>query len=204
MTEVPPGATLSSGSGLRNSGNRLAGPIPPELGELANLETLSLDSNELSGSIPPELGKLANLKTLSLSRNRLTGTLPRELGNLIRLESLSLAVSYDLTLTPPRPRYVLSGPLPPQLGNLVRLKELDLRGQKFTGRVPSALARLGALEYLSLTCNSPRRPDSFGAPDSSAACATWICRATSSKEGSPRGWTIWTTWNSSISPATTS
>ena len=154
VTEVPPGASLSSGSGLRNSGNRLAGPIPPELGELANLETLSLDSNELSGSIPPELGKLANLKTLSLSRNRLTGTLPRELGNLIRLESLSLAVSYDLTLTPPRPRYVLSGPLPPQLGNLVRLKELDLRGQKFTGRVPSALARLGALEYLSLTCNS--------------------------------------------------
>ena len=154
VTDVPMGAPLSFGTGLRNGGNRLAGPIPPELGELANLETLSLDSNELSGSIPPELGKLANLKTLSLARNRLTGTLPPELGNLIRLESLNLAVSYDLTLTPPRPRYVLSGRLPPQLGNLVRLKELDLRGHKFTGTVPSAFARLRALEYLSLTCNS--------------------------------------------------
>ncbi|MYH50342.1 MAG: hypothetical protein F4151_12660 [Gammaproteobacteria bacterium] len=154
VTDIPMGAPLSFATGLRNGGNRLAGPIPPELGELANLETLSLDSNELSGSIPPELGKLANLKTLSLSRNRLTGTLPPELGNLIRLESLNLAVSYDLTLTPPRPRYVLSGRLPPQLGNLVRLKELDLRGHKFTGTVPSAFARLRALEYLSLTCNS--------------------------------------------------
>lgn len=154
VTDVPMGAPLNSGTGLRNGGNRLGGPIPPELGELANLEMLSLDSNELSGSIPPELGKLANLKTLSLSRNRLTGTLPPELGNLIRLENLNLAVSYDLTLTPPRPRYVLSGQLPPQLGNLVRLKELDLRGHKFTGTVPSAFARLRALEYLSLTCNS--------------------------------------------------
>ncbi len=151
-TDVPVGAPLSSG--LRNGGNRLAGPIPPELGELANLETLSLDLHELSGTIPPELGKLANLKTLSLSRNRLTGTLPPELGNLIRLESLNLAVSYDLTLTPPRPRYVLSGRLPPQLGNLINLKELDLRGHKFTGTVPSAFARLSQLEYLSLTCNS--------------------------------------------------
>lgn len=154
VADIPMGAPLNFGTGLRNGGNRLAGPIPPELGELANLETLSLDSNELSGSIPPELGKLANLTTLSLSRNRLTGTLPPELGNLIRLENLNLAVSYDLTLTPPRPRYVLSGPLPPQLGNLARLKELDLRGHKFTGTLPSAFARLRALEYLSLTCNS--------------------------------------------------
>ncbi len=154
VTDIPMGAPFNSGTGLRNGGNRLAGPIPPELGELANLETLSLDSNGLSGTIPPELGKLANLKTLSLSRNRLTGTLPPELGNLIRLESLNLAVSYDLTLTPPRPRYVLSGRLPPQLGNLINLKELDLRGHKFTGTVPSALGRLAQLEYLSLTCNS--------------------------------------------------
>lgn len=150
-------APLGSGTGLR-SGGRLAGRIPPELGDLTDLETLSLDSNELSGSIPPELGKLTNLRTLSLSRNRLTGTLPPELGNLTRLESLNLAVSYDLTLTPPRPRYVLSGPLPPQLGNLIRLKELDLRGHKFTGTVPSAFARLRALEYLSLTCNSLNGP----------------------------------------------
>lgn len=154
VTYVAAEARLNSATGPGNGGNRLAGRIPPELGDLANLETLSLDLNDLSGSIPPELGKLAHLRTLSLSRNRLAGTLPPELGNLTRLESLNLAVSHDLTLTPPRPPSALSGPIPPELGNLVNLKELDLRGHSFTGTVPSAFARLGALEYLSLTCNS--------------------------------------------------
>ena len=47
--------------------NRLSGEIPPELGNLANLETLGLSNNRLSGEIPPELGSLANLEDLSLS-----------------------------------------------------------------------------------------------------------------------------------------
>ena len=158
VTDTPARAAPNSAAGLRTSGNRLTGRIPPELGDLINLETLSLSMNQLSGSIPPELGKLANLRTLSLSRNRLTGTLPRELGSLIRLERLDLAVSYDLTLTPPRPLYVLSGPLPPELGNLIRLKELDLRGHKFTGTLPSGFARLSELSYLALTCNSLSGP----------------------------------------------
>ena len=34
----------------------LAGPIPPELGTLSQLETLVLDVNALRGPIPPELG----------------------------------------------------------------------------------------------------------------------------------------------------
>ena len=157
VRDVAMHAPLGSGAGLGNGG-RLTGPIPPELGDLANLETLSLNLHELSGPIPPELGKLANLRTLSLARNRLTGTLPPELGNLTRLESLNLAVSYDLTLTPPRPRYVLSGPLPSELGNLVRLQELDLRGHKFTGSLPGAFSRLQELEYLSLTCNALTGP----------------------------------------------
>lgn len=157
-TDAAAGAALGFATGLGSDQGRLAGPIPPELGDLANLETLSLNLHELSGTIPPELGKLANLRTLSLSRNRLTGTLPAELGNLTRLERLDLAVSYDLTLTPPRPRFVLSGPLPPQLGNLVSLKELDLRGHKFTGTVPTQFGRLAQLEDLSLTCNSLSGP----------------------------------------------
>ncbi|CAN0578833.1 unnamed protein product, partial [Ectocarpus sp. 12 AP-2014] len=50
-----------------------AGHIPPELGKLAALETLSLGRNQLSGPIPPELGKLTALELLSLSGNQLSG-----------------------------------------------------------------------------------------------------------------------------------
>ena len=44
---------------LSNSG--LAGEIPPEIGNLTNLDSLFLYSNQLSGEIPPEIGNLTNL-----------------------------------------------------------------------------------------------------------------------------------------------
>ena len=40
-------------------GNEVMGPIPAELGDLANLEGLFLSRNALTGSIPAELGNLA-------------------------------------------------------------------------------------------------------------------------------------------------
>jgi hypothetical protein len=59
--------------------------IPPELGNLVNLQYLSLNGDELTGSIPPELGNLANLQYLSLNGNQLTGSIPPELINMTNL-----------------------------------------------------------------------------------------------------------------------
>ena len=70
--------------------NQLSGEIPPELGNLANLEDLYLSANELSGEIPPEFGNLVNLEDLYLSEYQLSGEIPPELGNLANLENLSL------------------------------------------------------------------------------------------------------------------
>ena len=60
------------------SWNQLAGPIPPHLGDLSNLESLDLDGNQLSGEIPPELGNLALMESLYLANLGI----PSELGNL--------------------------------------------------------------------------------------------------------------------------
>ena len=141
-----------------SAGNRLMGRIPPELGDLTNLETLSVNGNELSGPIPRELGKLVNLKGLLLAMNRLTGSLPPELGDLTRLERLDLAVSHDPSLDPPRAPYSLSGALPAEFGKLVNLKELDLTGHGFAGSLPPEWGGLARLQYLSLACNSLTGP----------------------------------------------
>ena len=60
----------------------MTGEIPPELGRLSNLTTLSLSSNGLTGAIPPELGGLSNLTTLSLRSNGLTGCIPEGLRDI--------------------------------------------------------------------------------------------------------------------------
>lgn len=120
----------------------LSGPIPPEVGELANLERLLLDHNSLSGRIPSELGSLANLRLLDLSSNALTGPIPRELGNLNELRELDLHGNDGI-----------EGEIPPELGNLTKLVELHLWRNKLQGRIPPELGRLAALEVLWLEAN---------------------------------------------------
>ena len=125
--------------------NQLAGAIPPELGNLASLESLDLSLNHLAGAIPPELGNLASLESLRLDGNlygsRLTGAIPPELGNLSELKSLILY------------RNQLSGAIPPELGNLSRLEQLNLFGNRLTGAIPPELGNLARLESLALSNN---------------------------------------------------
>ena len=145
--------------------NRLSGEIPPELGNLANLEVLSLHENQLSGEIPPELGNLANLEVLSLSRNQLSGEIPPELGNLANLEVLSLQenqlsgeIPLELgNLANLQLLYLhenqLSGEIPPELGNLANLERLTLVENQLSGAIPPELGNLANLEVLSLSWN---------------------------------------------------
>ena len=127
--------------GIDLSSNQLSGAIPPELGNLANLEELSLNVNQLSGAIPPELGNLANLERLYLSENQLSGAIPPELGNLANLEELSLSANQ------------LSGAIPPELGNLANLVYLLLNVNQLSGAIPPELGNLANLGWLDLSSN---------------------------------------------------
>src|SRR5687768_4333546 len=52
--------------------------LPPEVGQLANLQTLYLYGNQLS-ALPPEIGQLTNLQRFNLNSNQLSA-LPPEIG----------------------------------------------------------------------------------------------------------------------------
>ncbi len=127
------------------SENGLAGPIPPELGRLTNLEELDLSGNNLWGPIPAELGNLANLQTLRLSNSQLVGLIPNELGRLTKLKELDLSGNSHL-----------DGPIPPELGNLANLEKLILSGTR--GPIPTELGQLTKLKELELSWNVTRGP----------------------------------------------
>ena len=127
--------------------NGLVGHLPPELGDLSELEGLELDGNVLTGAIPPEFGSLPNLQRLNVVGNRLEGPIPPELGNLAKLESLELGSN------------VLTGAIPPELGNLANLWVLDLADNKsLSGPIPPELGNPANLTWLYLAYNSLSGP----------------------------------------------
>ena len=139
------GVTLS-GSPLRVtslvlSDSQLTGTIPPELGNLNNLERLNLTRNQLTGDIPPELSLLTNLQLLALGGNQLTGPIPTWLVNITNLEELYLWGNQ------------FTGAIPPELGNLPGLVKLGLSRNQLTGGIPPQLSSLTNLRYFSLSDN---------------------------------------------------
>ncbi|MEM9528544.1 MAG: PKD domain-containing protein, partial [Bacteroidota bacterium] len=71
--------------GIALSGNNLSGPIPNELGELAQLTTLDLSDNLLTGGIPSSFSKLFNLTQFDVSNNDLSGCYDASLAASINL-----------------------------------------------------------------------------------------------------------------------
>ena len=84
--------------------NGLTGVIPPEIGNLVNLEGLYLASNQLSGEIPSEIGNLVNLIDFYLSSNQLSGEIPESICNIY--PNLSYFQVTHNQLCPPYPECI--------------------------------------------------------------------------------------------------
>ncbi|MBR5396492.1 MAG: hypothetical protein IK145_01395 [Bacteroidales bacterium] len=139
-------------------GNGLKGYLPKEIGDLTELEELSLSGEYSSTSgyrpIPEEIGNLKKLKNLSLQGLSFSGTLPASLFGLTELEQLYIN----------NPYWMDPQPIPPTIKNLKKLKTLGINYANITGELPPEIGELYDLEYLRLNFNNITGsvPESFG------------------------------------------
>ncbi|KAH0912010.1 hypothetical protein HID58_035331, partial [Brassica napus] len=121
------------------NGNKLTGSLPPELGNLRNLNRLQVDENNITGSVPPAFGNMTSIKHLHLNNNTLTGEIPVELSKLNNLAHLILDNNN------------LTGSLPQELARLPSLTILQMDNNNFHGSViPEAYGSFSRLVRLSL------------------------------------------------------
>jgi internalin A len=134
--------------------------LPPQVGQLINLQELHLSRNHLT-TLPAEVGQLANLRELGVGSNRLT-TLPSELGHLQHLEELYLDWN-QLSVLPREIGNLTSlmklelhvnrlSALPAEIGQLANLRKLGVGSNQLTS-LPSELGHLQHLEELYLDHN---------------------------------------------------
>ncbi|WP_414518908.1 COR domain-containing protein, partial [Nostoc sp. PCC 9305] len=147
LSSLPPEiGQLTNLQSLHLNSNQL-NSLPPEIGQFTKLQFLNLNGNQLS-SLPPEIGQLTKLRTLYLNGNQLS-SLPPEIGQLTKLQSLYLDGNQ------------LSS-LPPEIGQLTKLQSLYLRSHHLSS-LPREIRQLSNLKKLDLRRNPvPIPPEILG------------------------------------------
>ncbi|TYI20026.1 hypothetical protein ES332_A07G205600v1 [Gossypium tomentosum] len=124
---------------LRLPGMGLSGQLPIAIGNLTQLQTLSLRFNALSGSIPSDFAKLTTLRNLYLQGNGFSGQIPGFLFTLQNLIRLNLANNN------------FSGTIPESVNNSTRLGTLFLENNHLSGSIPDI--ELPSLVQLNVSFN---------------------------------------------------
>ncbi|CAH9060171.1 unnamed protein product [Cuscuta europaea] len=143
--------------------NLFDGTIPAFLGNISTLKQLNLSYNPFSpGRIPPELGNLTNLEYLWLTNCNLIGEIPDSLSRLTKLIDFDVAVN---SLSGPVPSWLpeltsavqielysnsLTGELPAAgWSKMAALRRIDVSMNQLSGTIPAELCEL-PLESLNL------------------------------------------------------
>ena len=160
--------------------NKLSGRIPGErlvqMRSLVKIQLCCQMGEPLSGKIPDDIGNLTNLQVLSLGENRLYGPIPKSIGKLkklwfLELESSYLGSGFENLLNLTSLRYMmlylsgLKGTLHDDFGlYFPAMIECVLKGNNFTGKIPSTIGNMKFLKNLNLEDNnfSGKIPKSIG------------------------------------------
>lgn len=105
---------------------------------------ITLNNRGLTGTIPPEIGDLTELNTLFLFQNNITGDIPDELWTLSNMETLIIGAQQDRMLTLP------GGAIPAAISNMTDLFWLNLTQVPISQPLPQELFELASLERLRL------------------------------------------------------
>jgi Leucine-rich repeat (LRR) protein/tRNA A-37 threonylcarbamoyl transferase component Bud32 len=133
------------------SHNQFTESIPPEIGSLINLGSLSLSHNKLTSKIPSTLGGCVRLESLRLEGNLLEGSIPQSLSNLKGAKELDFSQNK------------LSGTIPEFLKTFTSLHYLNMSFNNFEGPVPIggvfANASSVSVQGNALLCSNVRVDD---------------------------------------------
>ncbi|XP_037495187.1 receptor-like protein 13 [Jatropha curcas] len=116
--------TLLYLSGIDFSCNRFSGEIPPEIGNLSEIQVLNLSHNILTGPIPQTFSNSRQIESLNLSYNNLEGKIPSQLTQLYSLAVFSVAHNN------------LSGKTPERVAQFATFEQGSYEGNSFLCGLP--------------------------------------------------------------------
>ncbi|XP_021599237.1 probable LRR receptor-like serine/threonine-protein kinase At1g07650 [Manihot esculenta] len=150
---------------LNLENNMFYGPVPAELGNLVDLESLILSANNLSGSLPQNLTMITNLTDFRISGNNFSGKIPSLIQNWKGLKRLEIqgsglegpipsSISALTNLIDLRISDILGeGSDFPNLQNMTKIQYLTLRNCNLSGPFPDYIVQMGTLFILDLSFN---------------------------------------------------
>ncbi|GAA0184888.1 hypothetical protein LIER_32176 [Lithospermum erythrorhizon] len=149
---------------LNISNMGLIGNVPPGLGNLSFLKSLTLRLNNFTGILPQDFVHLRRLRLLDVGFNQFIGNLPIWLFSMSKIEYLSLSYNnFTGSMSPLISNLTslkaftignnsLEGRIPQEFGNLENLILLDLQSNKFTGPMPN-ICNISTLESMAFADN---------------------------------------------------